>query len=68
MSLAKHIEITAESNESFDAAIAAGIASASKTVRNIRSAWIKDQQVFVDDGQVTSYRVNLKLTFLVSDS
>jgi flavin-binding protein dodecin len=62
MSLAKHIEITAESNESFDDAIAAGIADASKTVR------IKDQQVFVDDGQVTTYRVNMKLTFIVSDS
>jgi len=67
MSVVKHIEITAESSKSFEGAVAAGIASASKSVRGIRSAWIKDQQVLVKDGEVTGYRVNMKVTFEVKD-
>ncbi len=66
MSVAKVIEISAESNQSFEHAIRAGIATASKTVRNIRSAWVKEQQVKVDNtGKITSYRVDLKLTFVL---
>lgn len=67
MSVVKHIEITAESGESFEDAVAVGIDSASKTVRGIRSGWVKDQQVLVTDGRVTSYRVNMKVTFEVKD-
>lgn len=65
MSVAKHIEITAESPNSFDAAIQAGITKASETVKGIRSAWVKDQQVVVEDGKVAAYRVNLKVTFIL---
>ncbi len=65
MSVAKIIEITAESNESFEKATQAGIDKASKTVKQIRSAWIKDQEVIVKGNSIVSYRVHLKLTFML---
>lgn len=67
MSVAKHIEITADSSKSFEDAIQHGIHRASKTVKGIRSAWVKDQQVLVEDDEVVTYRVNLKITFVLSD-
>lgn len=63
MTVAKTIEITAESTTSFDDAIKQGIATASKSVEGIKSAWVKDQIVSVDNGQVTGYRVRLSVTF-----
>lgn len=65
MSVAKHIEISAESSKSFEDAIQKGITKAGKTVKGIRSAWVKDQQVTVENDQVTSYRVNMKVTFVL---
>lgn len=65
MSVAKVIEISSSSPTSFDAAIKDGIARASKTVKNIQGAWIQDQQVVVADGQVTEYRVMMKVTFIL---
>ncbi len=65
MSVAKVIEISASSPESFDAAIREGVAKASQTVKNIRSAWVQDQQVSIENGKVTEYRVLLKLTFVL---
>lgn len=67
MSVAKHIEITADSSKSFEHAIQDGITRAGKTVKGIRSAWIKDQMVLVDDDEVTTYRVNMKVTFVLDD-
>ena len=67
MSVAKHIEITADSNKSFKDAIQQGITRAGKTVKGIRSAWIKDQMVLVEDDEVTTYRVNMKVTFVLDD-
>ena len=67
MSVAKTIEISAESPKSFEDAIDEGIDRAGKTVNGIRSAWVKDQQVVVEDNKVVNYRVNLKVTFLISD-
>lgn len=66
MSVAKVIEITARSSDSVEAAIEHGIARASKTVDNIQSAWVKEMHAEVDDGKVTGYRVDLKVTFLLS--
>lgn len=63
--VAKVIELTAESPESFEDAIRRGIAKASETVQDIRSAWVDGQQVTVHDGQITAYRVDLKVTFVV---
>jgi flavin-binding protein dodecin len=51
---------------SFEDAIQLGIATASKTVNNIQSAWVKELKVVVEDDTVSRYRVDLKITFVVS--
>jgi dodecin len=65
VSVAKVIEITASSPESFEDAIKRGIAKASETVRDIRGAWVKEQMVRVEDGNIAEYRVDLKVTFVL---
>jgi dodecin len=65
MSVAKIIEISCESPKSFEDAIQDGIARAAKTVHNIKSAWVKEQQVVVENNKVTLYRVDMKLTFVI---
>lgn len=67
MSVAKVTEITAESTESFDAAIREGIAAAGRTIENIRNVWVKDQEVIVRDNKPERYRVDLKITFVLND-
>lgn len=67
MSIAKILEISSESNESFEDAVKSGVKRAGKTVKDIRSAWVKDQEVLVKDGKVTCYRVHLKVTFELKD-
>jgi flavin-binding protein dodecin len=67
MSVAKVIEISAESSKSFEDAIQEGISRAGKTVENIKNAWVKDQQVTVKDNKVIAFRVNLKVTFIIGD-
>jgi flavin-binding protein dodecin len=68
MSVARVIEISATSDKSFDDAVLQGIARANKTLRNVKSAWVKEQQVEVDGGQITSYQVNLMVTFVLDDA
>lgn len=65
ISIAKVIEISAESPTSYEDAIKRGIAEASKTVDDIRGAWVKDHEVLVSDGGVTAHRVDLKVTFVI---
>ena len=65
MSVAKTSEITASSSKSFEDAIRQGIEKMSKTVKHIEGAWIKEQKVVVDDGEVTAFRVTMKVTFIV---
>ena len=65
MAIMKVIEILSNSKESWEDATAKGIAKASKSVKNIRSAFVQSQSVTVKDGEVDEYRVNLKLTFEV---
>jgi flavin-binding protein dodecin len=67
MSIARVTEISATSPQSFDDAVKQGIERASKTLRNIESAWVKDQNVEVSDGKVAAYRVNLAITFILDD-
>lgn len=64
-SVAKVIEITSESTESFEDAIAKGILKASETVDDIKAAWVNGQQVKVEGGKVVGFRVDLKVTFVV---
>ena len=64
-SVAKVIEITASSSDSFDDAVRVGVAKAGETVRNIQGAWVKEQKVTVSGGNVAEYRVDLAVTFLL---
>jgi len=66
-SVARVTEISAASPDSFEDAIRAGIDRANKTLRNVRSAWVKEQQVMVEDGQVAGFRVNMMVTFVLED-
>ena len=65
MSVAKVIEISAESKESFEDAISQGIATAAKTVHGIKGAWVQNQQVTVTDNKIAVFRVDLKVTFVL---
>src|SRR6476660_8681973 len=65
MSVAKIIELSCESPKSFEDAIQDGIAKASKTVHNIKSAWVKEQHAVIENGKITMYRVDLKVTFVL---
>ena len=65
MSVAKTSEISASSSESFEDAMRKGIRKMSETVDNIEGAWVKEQKVVVNDGEVTAYRVTMKVTFIV---
>ncbi len=68
MSVAKVTEIIASSNKSFDDAIVNGVARAHKTLKNLKSAWVQNQQLELNDqGQIKEYRVQLKITFLIED-
>ena len=67
MSVAKITEIISSSPKSFDDAVKAGVERANKTLKNVKSAWIKDQQVTVDNGKVTNFRVTMKVTFVLTD-
>ncbi|MFO7556912.1 MAG: dodecin family protein [Desulfobacterales bacterium] len=67
MSIAKVSEISATSSKSFDDAIKQGIERANKTLRNVRSVWIKEQQVRVEDGHISEYQVNMAVTFVLDD-
>ena len=68
MSIARITEIKASSTVSFDDAIKAGLARTQKTLTNVRSAWIENQEILVDDkGQITEYRVQMKVTFILED-
>lgn len=68
MSVAKVSEISTTSTKSFEDAIQQGLLRAAKTLRNIRSAWVKEQLVKCGDGgRVTEYQVNLMVTFVLDD-
>ena len=65
MSVASITEISSTSSKSFEDAIKSGIERASKTLRNIKGAWVKDQEVTVKDGKPADYKVILKITFVL---
>ncbi|HMB51679.1 MAG TPA: dodecin family protein [Thermoanaerobaculia bacterium] len=66
-SVAKVTEITGESPESFDDACRVAISRASRTIHNMKSAWVAEQHVKIEDGQVAGYRVHLKVTFVLDN-
>jgi dodecin len=67
MSVATVTEISAVSDTSFEDAIQQGIARATKTLRNVEGAWVKDQNVMIEDGNITGYKVNLEVTFMLDE-
>lgn len=67
MSVARVTEISATSTKSFDDAVENGVERASKTLRNVVSAWVKEQSVKVEDGKIAHYQVNMMVTFLLDD-
>jgi dodecin len=68
MSIAKVTEVKVSSPTSFDDAIKEGIIRANKTLKNVKSAWLKDFEVMVDnDGKIAEYRILMKVTFILED-
>jgi len=67
MAIAKVTEITSASPKSFDDAVRDGIKRASKTLHDIKGAWVNDQTVVVKDGKIKEYRVNMKVSFILKD-
>ena len=67
MTVARVTELYAVSPNSFDDAVEKGINRASETLRNVKSAWVKDLNVEVDGGKVSAYRVNMEVTFILDD-
>lgn len=67
MSVARVTEITAASPVSFEDAIRLGIERANRTLRNVKGAWVQEQTVAVEDGRISEYRVNMKVTFILED-
>lgn len=67
MSVARVTEISATSEKSFEDAIQQGISRATKTLRNVRSAWIKEQEVSLENDRISAYKVNMLITFVLDD-
>ena len=67
MSVARVTEIKATSTESFDGAVRAGVARASQTLKNVKSAWIAEKEVKIENGEIAEYRVLMKVTFVLDD-
>ncbi len=67
MSVARVTEITSSSKVSFQDALEKGIERAQKTLKNVKGAWVQEQKVEVEDGRIVAYRVNMKVTFVLTD-
>ena len=65
MSVARVTELSVSSTQSFEDAIQQGIARATQTLRNVRSAWVKEQRVSIENNQIAEYQVNLLVTFVL---
>jgi len=68
MSVARITEISSSSKESFEDAIKQGVARASETVHGIRSAWVKEQEVQIENGKISQYKVIIKITFVLDET
>jgi dodecin len=65
MSIARVTELSATSEQSFEDAINQGVNRATSTLRNVESAWIKDMNVMIENGNITAYKVNMAITFVL---
>ena len=67
MSIARVTEISSTSTKSFEDAIQSAVTRATETLRNVRSAWVKEQQIKIDGGKIVEYQVNLMITFVLDE-
>jgi flavin-binding protein dodecin len=67
MSIARVTEISATSSQSFEDAVKQGAARAADTLRNVKSAWVKEQQVRIEEGRIVEFQVNMMVTFVLDD-
>ena len=67
MSIARMTEISSTSKKSFEDAIQSGVSRACRTLRNVRSAWVKEQQIRIDKDTIVEYQVNLMITFVLDE-
>ena len=67
MSVARITEISASSPKSFSDAVNNGLIRASETLEGIKGAWVEDQEVLMDHGKISEYRVKMKVTFVLKD-
>ncbi len=68
MSVARNTEISATSSQSFEDAVKQGLSRATRTLRNVKGAWIKEQEVSLSGDQVTEYKVTMVVTFVLDDA
>ncbi len=67
MSVARVTEISATSPDSFEAAIKQGLERATKTLHGIKGAWIKEQEVMMENDKISQFKVNMMVTFVLDD-
>ena len=67
MSVARVTEMSATSDQSFEDAINMAVNRATQTLRNVESAWVKDQNVLIENNNITGYKVNLAITFVLEE-
>jgi dodecin len=67
MSVARVTELSATSETGFEDAINQAVARATKTLRGVEGAWVKDQNVMIENGNITGYKVNVEITFLLEE-
>lgn len=68
MSIARITEISSTSTKSFEDAIQSAVARATKTLRNVRGAWVKEQQIKIEGDKIVEYQVNLMITFVLEEN
>jgi len=67
MSVARVTELSATSQTGFEDAISEAVARATKTLRGVQGAWVKDMNVLIEDGNITGYKVNVEVTFVLEE-
>jgi len=67
MTVARVTELSATSDQSFEDAVNIAVKRATSTLRNVESAWVKDQNVMIENGNITGYKVNIAITFILEE-
>jgi flavin-binding protein dodecin len=67
MSVARVTELSATSDQSFEDAVNMAVQRATSTLRNVESAWVKDQNVLIENSNIVGYKVNLAITFVLEE-